>query len=668
MDPVLAIDFGTSNSAAAVLLPDATVMVLRDHTPHRPTTGATRTKAFPTYLYCDEAGEWAAVGAAAKDQAAVHPHRVIHSLKPLLGKSYLQAEADGDLARLVVPVMPDAETGQCLFEIGGRSIRPQEACAFLLRHIRAVAETATGLIFRDVVVSAPAYHTGNQLAALQEAARLAGFDGRIDVVPEPLAAALAMDRHITPRPDNTLVLDLGGGTTDVSVSELSRVAPGPFGLRCRSLGNAGNNALGGLLFDDRLFDHLRSIFRCGTLSDEDRVRLRQATEAAKIQLSDALTAEVNVELGGRAHRHLLTRAELEAALRGGGRDLLAAIEVQIRAALAKAGWRPEDDVDLLALVGGPTAMPCVRQVVRQIFYRNAAVLAQIDAAAGVDPMTAVAVGGAKYRAAETVNRCPFGYGYVAVTAAPAGKQDVYRIRREAVSLIECNTPFPSPMRTEMAQIAQYRGDNVVGVEIIEVHPAAGPDGEERDAGHYRFLGVRHLPVDNDSFGVVVEIGARLNENGEFELTLRSLLDGRSVTYVGTGSARRHAIELPTERLEHSPPRHGYWVFVPDYAGGVRQWAETLHARLQATGLSARADAHLDQALADLGSAVAASPRIVGAERQANDLYLAGRRVLARAHELRLLADPEAAAQEAALEAARRACYRYEEAALDATEA
>lgn len=114
---------------------------------------------------------------------------------------------------------------------------------------------------------------------------------------------------------------------------------------------------------------------------------------------------------------------------------------KVMAALKGAGWRPED-VDQVLMVGGPSAMPCVRRVLRDTFFRNPRVLQQIDGAGAVDPMLAVAYGAAKFKAAQTVNRHPYGYGYIASVLEPLPTRGAYTLRREPVILVPRDAAYP----------------------------------------------------------------------------------------------------------------------------------------------------------------------------------------------------------------------------------
>jgi molecular chaperone DnaK (HSP70) len=661
MTAILGIDLGTYNCAAAVLLDDGSLLPITASSSGSVATGATgaqaRTKPFPTDIAFNESGEIVAVCEQARSMAAAFPHLHAWGLKRLLGKTYVEALKQGELERLVLPMQPDGGTGRCMLEVGAQQmlVRPEQALAAVLRHIKLAAEQQTGQAFSEVVISVPAYFDAISIGATRECALLAGFDAA-QTVPEPVAAALASGLHFTPHPDNTLTVDLGAGTFDVSAAEIWRTEPGPAGLHCRCRKNTGDNRLGGLDFDDCLVEHVGDALGLAVPSDDERWRLRREVEAAKIALSTQTVATVAVDIGGRTRSHELTRRALEQALRQHrGRDLLQACADQLQAALAGAGWQPQD-VDQLLLIGGPTAMPCIRNLLRSVFARSPKILAQIDSPCAVDPMLAVAEGAALYARSQTTSRHPYGYGYVAVHSQPLadGKQ---LIRRQARILLPCDSVFPGPVHEESAELSFYRCDNVVSVEIIQHLP----DSQRAD-GEYRFMGSYELAMDSEFF--LLDISQRLNANGELETTLSNRVGLERVSFVGINGMRRLPVKLPVEREEHRAQPGGSWHFVPDYQGGVRRWAQALQDKVRTAPFGSRpADAHLDACLQRLDAALLTATAVTD-EQGINELDRAGRCLLARAHELRLVGEADRAQMAAELERARRCCWRFETTAVE----
>jgi actin-like ATPase involved in cell morphogenesis len=657
MNPILGIDLGTTNTAAAVLLNDNRVISIEADADESDTAHAgERTKGIPSAVaYGDDSSEPIAAGARAKALARTHPEQVVLASKRLRGKRYVEAAKQGELDRMAATVQPEDGTGRCVLEFGERLIRTEEVEAALLRHVKALAERQTGTFFDAVTLSVPAYFDAIALGATCEAARLAGFH-EVRTVPEPVAAALSMDIPITRHPLNVLTVDLGGGTLDVTAACIYRTGPGPDGLHCDVKANTGDPNLGGSDMDDCAVEHVVARLGLSGLGVADAFHLRRAVEAAKIRLSIELVAEVAVELDGCRVAFELTRRELESALRNHrGKDLLQALVVQIEAALEAAAWR-QPDVDTVLLVGGPTAMPAVRNAVRSALTRNARVLAQIDGVAAVDPMRAVAHGAAifgRYGRSHCVNRHPYGYGYVAVQSEAISGEDADLRRRSARVLVPCGTVFPSTPVERPLEVEFFGGPKLVAVEIIQQMPPSqrGEDGE------FRFLGTYELAVDTDLFSLDVSMG--LSENGELETTLSNRWGAESATFVGVSGMRRLPIQLPTERKVQRPAHYATLHFVPDYQGGMRRWGTALVGKVRDAATRLRhPDPHLEEGLQRLDAAVQAAGAVTD-QHGVNELDRSGRALLERAFELRLVSEAERGALRADLERARRACFRID---------
>ncbi|MCM8595662.1 Hsp70 family protein [Accumulibacter sp.] len=656
MNPILGIDLGTYNSAAAILSPTGEIRAVND----APAVGQAldpleRVKPFPSYVAFDEDGEVCAVGTEAKALAARTPGRVVCGVKRLLGKSYREALEEGELERFIVPIEPDGETGRCVFEIGGRQIRPEEVCAAILRHIRSVVEDQTGVSMTDVVLSVPAFFDSIQVGATVEAAKLAGFR-QIQTVPEPVAAALAADVALTPRPARLLCVDIGAGTLDVSAAEIARVAPGPSGLHCVGRKNTGDNHLGGLDFDDRLVEHVLAVLGRRPADDTETFALRRAVECAKVRLSTEAAAAIDVVIAGQAQHYLLNLGEVEMALRGAP-DLLRALAHQVRTCIEGAGWQA-DEIDHLFLVGGPSVMPCIVATLRGIFYRNARIIEQLDGGARLDPMLAVAVGAAKYRLSQTTNRHPYGYGYVGVRLHSDSERAGRSLRREARILVAPDSVMGDCGRLEPCeQDFTYRG-GVLRVELIQQVPESERQvSAAYGSSRYRYLGTIEMAVNTD-FPMAV-IGMRLNENGELETTLKNFNGGECVTYVGIGGMQRFPIELPTQHGYDVRQPHGTLLFVAANADAVRQWSQTFARTMRACQLgSGCRDGYLGDALKRLEDCLegwsAASPKA-----GVNACYNAAKTLLARAFELRLFAEAERGRLLAELDDARDGCFRLQ---------
>ena len=653
----LGIDLGTTNTAAAVLLDDGRVIPVEPDEDEAGTVHVgERTKGIPSAVaYGEDSASPIAVGARAKALAQTHPQQVVLASKRLRGKRFVEAARQGELDRMATTVQPEDGTGRCVLEFGERLVRTEQVEAAILQHVKVLAERQTGAAFDAVTLSVPAYFDAIALGATCEAARLAGFH-EIRTVPEPVAAALAMDIPITRHPLNLLTVDLGGGTLDVTAACIYRTGPGPDGLHCEVKSNTGDANLGGTDMDDCAVEHVAARLGLTDLGVADAFHLRRKVEAAKIRLSTEHVAEVALDVGGRRVACELTRQELEAALRSHrGKDLLRSLVVQVDAALAAAQWRPQD-VDGVLLVGGPTAMPCVRSAVRTVFARNPTVVAQINGAAVVDPMRAVAHGAAifgRYGRSHCISRHPYGYGYVAVESEASGDEGSYVRRRSARVLVPCDTVFPSvPVETPL-EVEFFGGPKLVMVEIIQHLPLA----QRAEGGEFRFLGTYELAVDSDLF--CLDVSMSLTENGELETTLSNRWGTESTTFVGVSGMRRLPIQLPSDRKVQRPARGATVHFVPDYQGGMKRWGVSLAGKVRdALARMQHPDLHLNDCLQRLDAAVQAGGTVAD-EQGVNELDRAGRALLERAFELRLVSEAERGALRTELEHARRACYRID---------
>ncbi|MDD9933514.1 MAG: molecular chaperone DnaK, partial [Myxococcales bacterium] len=261
---------------------------------------------------------------------------------------------------------------------------PEQLSAFLLQKIKADAEAFLGESVQQAVVTVPAYFDDNQRTATKDACRIAGLEA-LRLVNEPTAASLAYGLDRAGDDLRIAVIDLGGGTLDVTILEFGK---GVFEVKATS----GDTKLGGVDMDRQLVDYLAKRFRQehGVDVREDpqaSARLREAAEIAKVELSTAATTRINLPFliaVDAQPLHLdveLTRAELERQVH----DTIERCRGPVEQALHDAGRTPKE-VDRLVFVGGPTRMPAVRRFFEDLFGRKAEL--------GVDPMECVASGAA----------------------------------------------------------------------------------------------------------------------------------------------------------------------------------------------------------------------------------------------------------------------------------
>ncbi len=357
MGKVIGIDLGTTNSCASVV--EALV----------PKVLANRegSRTSPSIVAFAEDGE-RLVGQIAKRQAVTNPENTVFAVKRLIGRKFHDSEVQR--AREVLPYsLTEAPNGDVRIQIRQREHSPQEISAFILKEIKSFAEEALGEEVTEAIITVPAYFDDSQRQATKDAGKIAGLEVR-RIINEPTAAALAYgfdkdkDEHVV------AVYDLGGGTFDISILELSR---GIFEVR----GTSGDSYLGGEDFDQQIMDWLIEEFREETQNDlrGDRMalqRLKEASERAKCELSTAEEAAINlpfISADDSGPRHLsrsLTREHFERLVQ----PLVDRTEGPCLEALNSAGIDP-GEIDEVLLVGGQTRSPIVIRAVERIFGRPA---------------------------------------------------------------------------------------------------------------------------------------------------------------------------------------------------------------------------------------------------------------------------------------------------------
>ncbi|MBW8876327.1 MAG: molecular chaperone DnaK [Acidobacteria bacterium] len=356
MSKILGIDLGTTNSCAAIV--EATVPVVL------PNREGSRTTA--SIVAFSEEGD-RLVGQIAKRQAITNPQNTVFAVKRLIGRKYRDAQVER--ARQVLPyTLVEAINGDVKIEIRDRQYSPEEISALILREIKEFVEEGLQEEVREAVITVPAYFNDSQRQATKDAGKIAGLDV-VRILNEPTAAALAYGLDRQEGTNTIAVYDLGGGTFDISVLQLSQ---GIFEVRS----TAGDTYLGGEDFDQRIMDWLIEDFERETGIDlkEDRMalqRLKEAAERAKCELSSHEETAINlpfISADRSGPRHLartLGRRQFEDLVR----DLVERTEGPCRDALQQAGLRA-DQIDEVLLVGGQTRTPMVAQAVERIFDRK----------------------------------------------------------------------------------------------------------------------------------------------------------------------------------------------------------------------------------------------------------------------------------------------------------
>ncbi|MCB9528515.1 MAG: molecular chaperone DnaK [bacterium] len=368
---IIGIDLGTTNSCVAYIEGGEPVVI--------PNAEGSRTT--PSMVALTESGE-RLVGQIAKRQAITNPEHTVFATKRLIGRKFDNPQLAEHLSRFPYQVIR-AKNGDAWLHLRGKDYSPAEIASFILGKMKQTAEDYLGVEVTEAVITVPAYFNDAQRQATKDAGRIAGLEVK-RIINEPTAAALAygLDKDAAQR---IAVYDLGGGTFDISVLELS---DGVFEVCSTS----GDTYLGGEDFDFRLIEFLLDEFDKAEGIDlrGDKMalqRLKEAAEKAKHELSSALETEVNlpfITANATGPKHLnvrITRTRFEAMVE----DLVDRTLEPCQIALDDAGLTTHD-IDAVLLVGGMTRMPRVQQRVAEFFGKKPH--------KGVNPDEVVAVGAA----------------------------------------------------------------------------------------------------------------------------------------------------------------------------------------------------------------------------------------------------------------------------------
>ena len=373
---ILGIDLGTTNSCVAII-ENGIAKVIEN------SEGARTTPSVVAYT-----DKEILVGASARRQAVTNPTNTIYASKRLIGRKFDEEAVQKDINHIPYKIIK-ADNGDAWVSAADQKLAPPQISAEVLRKMKKTAEDYLGHEVTEAVITVPAYFNDSQRQATKDAGRIAGLDVK-RIINEPTAAALAYGMDKTDRGDSKIaVFDLGGGTFDVSIIEISDV---DGEKQFEVLSTNGDTFLGGEDFDQRIINFLVDEFKKDTGIDlhKDQLalqRLKDAAEKAKIELSSSAQTDINLpyvtaDASGPKHLNVkLTRAKLEALVE----DLIARSIEPCKIAMKDAGISISDISDVI-VVGGQTRMPKVLETVEKFFGRAPR--------RDVNPDEAVAVGAA----------------------------------------------------------------------------------------------------------------------------------------------------------------------------------------------------------------------------------------------------------------------------------
>ena len=375
MSKIIGIDLGTTNSCVAILENNKPKVIENNE-------GARTTPSIVAY------GDEILVGAPAKRQAVTNPKKTVYEAKRLIGRKFDEQAVQKDIDLMPYQIVKN-KNGDAWVKIDDKELAPPQISAEVLIKMKKTAEDYLGETVTQAVITVPAYFNDAQRQATKDAGKIAGLEV-LRIINEPTAAALAFGMDKAEKKDKKIaVYDLGGGTFDVSIIEISNL-DGEFQFEVSSTN--GDTFLGGEDFDQRIMEYIIDEFKkeSGVDLSKDQLalqRLKESAEKAKIELSSSTQTTVNlpyVTADATGPKHLnvtITRSKFESLV-----DELVQRSIEpCKVALKDAGLSAAD-IDDVILVGGQTRMPKVQEEVERLFGKAPR--------KDVNPDEAVAVGAA----------------------------------------------------------------------------------------------------------------------------------------------------------------------------------------------------------------------------------------------------------------------------------
>ena len=520
MGKVIGIDLGTTNSCVAVM-EGSEPEVISNSEGNRTTPSAVAYTSDNQIL----------VGQAAKRQAVTNPKNTLFAVKRLVGRKFKDKEVQKDIKSCPFGIV-EAENGDAWVEIEGKKIAPPQVSAEILKKMKKTAEDYLGSKVDGAVVTVPAYFNDSQRKATEAAGKIAGLEVK-RIINEPTAAALAFGLDKLKKDGVIAVYDLGGGTFDISIIEMTNV-DGEYQFEVVS--TSGDTHLGGEDFDSILIEHLASEFKkeSGFDLNTDPMalqRLKEGAEKAKIELSTSEQTEINlpyITADASGPKHLvqkLTRAKLESLVG----DLVKKSLEPVKTALKDAKLSPKD-IDEVILVGGQTRMPMVQKTVTDFFGK--------EPRKDINPDEAVALGAATQGAVLSGERSDV--LLLDVTPLTLGIETLGGVM---TPLIEKNTTIP----TNKSQVFSTAEDNQTAVTVHVLQGERKKATDNKSLGQFNLTDIPAAPRGTPQIEVTFDIDA----NGKIDVSAKDKSSNKeqSITIQGGSGLSDDEIEKMVKDAE-----------------------------------------------------------------------------------------------------------------------
>jgi molecular chaperone DnaK len=490
MSKIIGIDLGTTNSAVAIIEGGQPKIIENQE----------GTRTTPSVVALAKNGD-RMVGLLAKRQAVTNPDNTVYGIKRFIGRMFDDPEIQKE-RKLVSYKTEKSDNGGVLVKLGDQQLRPEEISAKILSKIKADVEAKLGEKITEAVITVPAYFNDAQRKATKDAGTIAGLDVK-RIINEPTAAALAYGFN-KKKNEQIVVYDLGGGTFDVSVLEVSDDV-----VEVKS--TDGDTFLGGEDIDQKIITWIADEFKKESGIDVTKdvlalQRLKEAAEKAKHELSVTMETEINIPFitsDSNGPKHLLikmTRATLESLAQ---EFIDRSIEITKRA--IEASPFKMEDIDEVILVGGQTRMPAVIEAVKKLFNKEPNRTINPDEVVALGAAVQAGVLQGDVKDVLLLDVIPLSLG-------------IETLGGVATKLIERNTTIP----TSKSQVFSTAADNQTSVEIHITQGERPMAGDNKSLGRFILDGIPPAPRGMPQ----IEVSFDVDTNGILNVTAKDKASGK----------------------------------------------------------------------------------------------------------------------------------------------